>query len=105
MITALLKASLFVVLSLLLFSTTSLAQSKQAPQQDAETVQVHEGQIPVPATYEEAKQHVDTYSKALANLPEQGSHFTPEQYEMAEAFIKQQLALAESRLAAFTKPK
>ena len=96
MVTALLKASFLVVLSLLVFSTTTQAQSKAAVPQSVEIAQ--------PQTYEQAVEHLAILNKALENLPTQGAHFTPEQYAQVEQWIQQNLKATEQQVAAL-KPK
>ncbi len=91
MITALLKASFLVVLSMLLFSTQSQAQSKSAQQQEEAMLTKAERLAEQGVTFEKASADVVMWEKAMANLPEQGKAFTPEQYQMAENWIKQHL--------------
>ena len=95
MVTALLKASFLVVLSLLIFSTTSQAQSKTA---QLTTVKA-EAQ-----TYEQAQAELVMWQKAVGNLPTQGSQFSPEQYVLVEQYIQQNLKATEAKVAAL-KPK
>ena len=99
MITALLKASFLVVLSMLMFTTASNAQNKAAQQTDEKpsfVQQLHEQGI----TFEKASADLAVWKKAMANLPDQGKAFTPEQYELAENYIKGNIATLERQVAA-----
>lgn len=102
MITALLKASFLVVLSMLLFNTASLAQSKAADQQTQETKEsifLEELQAQG-ITYEKASSDLAIWQQAKSNLPTQGAGFTPEQYQMAENWILQNLAVTQQQVNA-----
>jgi len=98
MITALLKASFLVVLSMLLFNTQSQAQSKTAQQQEDFKLTKAERLAEQGVTFEKASADLVMWEKAMANLPVQGKDFTPEQYELAKNWITQNLSAVKAQV-------